>query len=145
MRAIAASAAASSRTASGAGNGCTEAMRLEEWLNPLEAPFQRTHHAVFIARGQPGFPVVHPARVFFLEHVVSSSLPAPALLPLDRFEDEPYEAHQHDQRDVGEGDDAVEAPDAENVSLDVGQVEGEAQSRDRGKRKHRALARKPEP
>jgi hypothetical protein len=28
-----------------------EAVLAKEWLDPLEAPFQRTHHTIFIARG----------------------------------------------------------------------------------------------
>ena len=40
-----------------------ETMRFEKGRDPLEAPLQRPHHAIFIARGQPRFPRVHPARV----------------------------------------------------------------------------------
>src|SRR6185503_3389113 len=48
-----------------------EAMRIEKWLEPFEAPFQRAHNPVFIARGEPRLPVVHPPRVAFPEHVLS--------------------------------------------------------------------------
>src|SRR5579859_8259855 len=105
------------------GYSCAEAVRFEERLNELKSPFERADYSVFIACGEPGFPVVHPARVFFLEHVVSSSLPAPAL-PLYGIDHQPDEAHQCNQGDVGERDDAVKAPDAEDVTLDVGQVKG---------------------
>ena len=47
----------------------TEPVGLEEWLEPFESPLQRTHNAILIARGQPGFPLIHPARVLFPEHV----------------------------------------------------------------------------
>ena len=70
MRAIAASAAASSLQDLGAGNCGAKSVRLEKRLDPLEAPLQGPHDSIFIARGEPGFPLVHPARVSFPEHVL---------------------------------------------------------------------------
>jgi hypothetical protein len=64
---------------------------------------------------------------------------------LDCVGDKPDEAHQSNQRDVGEGDDAVEAPDAEDVSLDGGQREGEDEAGNGGKGENSALARAAEP
>ncbi len=52
-----------------AGDGGGEAVGLKKGLEPFEAPFQGANDAVFIARGQPRFPVIHPARVAFLQHV----------------------------------------------------------------------------
>ena len=57
-----------SRTISADGNGGTESMRLEKRFDPLETPFQRAHDAIFITRGKPVFPVIHPARVSTFEH-----------------------------------------------------------------------------
>jgi hypothetical protein len=40
-----------------------EAVTARPIPRPLNAPLQRTHHAVVVHRGEPGFPVVHPASV----------------------------------------------------------------------------------
>jgi len=72
MRAMAASAATGSRTTP-ARHGLLKAVRLKKWLDPLESPLQRAHHAVLVARGQPRLPLVHPPRVLFLEHDFASS------------------------------------------------------------------------
>ena len=111
-----------------AGNGGAESVRFKKRLDPFEAPLQRAHDAIFIARGEPGFPVVHPARVFFLEHVLSSSLPAPAPA-LARINNEPDQAQDHDQRNIDQRNDAVETPDAQYIALNVSQVKREMPSR----------------
>ena len=68
MRTMAASAAALVAFDSGSWNGCGEAMAFKEGCDPLETPLQRTHDAIFVARGQPRFPLVHPARIPFFDH-----------------------------------------------------------------------------
>ncbi len=67
MRTMAASAAALSRNLRARHRG-PKSVRLKKRLNPLKAPLQRAHHAVFIARGQPRLPLVHPARISLFEH-----------------------------------------------------------------------------
>ena len=49
-------------------------VRFEKRHNPFEAPLQRPHHAIFIARRQPRLPRIHPAPVPVCEHVDTSSL-----------------------------------------------------------------------
>ena len=58
------------------GNSGGEAMRLEKWRNPLKAPFEGAHHAILVARGEAGLPLVHPARVPTSQHDPDSSLSA---------------------------------------------------------------------
>ncbi len=63
----------------GIGNRGAKAVRLEKGRDPLEAPLQRAHHAIFVARGQPRLPRVHPARVPVSQHECDSILPAPEM------------------------------------------------------------------
>src|ERR1017187_297823 len=53
----------------GTGQSGSKAIALKKRCNPLEAPLQRSHHAVFVARGQPRFPLIHPARIPFFNHL----------------------------------------------------------------------------
>src|ERR1035438_2588826 len=53
----------------GTGQSGSKAVALKKRRDPLEAPLQRSHHAVFVARGQPRFPLIHPARIPFFNHL----------------------------------------------------------------------------
>ena len=52
----------------GRGNRIAKTVRFKKGRDPLEAPLQRAHHAVFVARGQPRLPGIHPARVPVSQH-----------------------------------------------------------------------------
>src|SRR5581483_10151644 len=54
----------------------SEVVLFEKGRDPLETPFQRTHHTIFIPRRKPCFPPVHPTRVRFLQHGPTTSLSA---------------------------------------------------------------------
>jgi len=45
-----------------------KAVLAQKRLNPLEAPLQRAHHAILVARRQPRLPLIHPACVSLLDH-----------------------------------------------------------------------------
>ncbi len=132
MRAIAASAAASSRRTSGAGNCGAKSVRLKERLDPLEAPLQRPHNPIFIARGEPVSQSYIQRAYFSLNMWLASSLPAPAP-PLTGINNEPDRAQNVNQCDNGERDNAIETPDAEYVALDMSQVKSERQARERAR------------
>src|ERR1019366_6590893 len=53
----------------GTGQSGSKAIAFKERRDPLEAPLQRSHNAVFVARGQPRFPLIHPARIPFFNHL----------------------------------------------------------------------------
>jgi hypothetical protein len=54
--------------------GRAQAVALKKGGDPLKAPLERTHDTVLVTRGQPRFPLVHPARVPFFNHRYSSIL-----------------------------------------------------------------------
>src|ERR1041385_7448943 len=121
-------------------------MGLQERFEPFEAPFQWTHYPIFIARGEPGFPIVHPTRVLFPEHVLSSSLPVPAITPLlTCIDDEPKDIEQWDGCDNPERDYAIQAPDAEYIALNVGQIQRKCKAGKRSDQDRELLAGKTKP
>src|ERR1035437_4077553 len=140
------------------GQSGSKAIALKERCDPLEAPLQRSHHAVFVARGQPRFPLVHPACIPFFNHLYdqfyqrgtgakgrAASWGSGVLFFAQFCEflgDQPAKTEECEQRNQSLGDDAVETPNLKNVFLDVGEIEGESKRWQQGSEEQSAPPQK---
>ena len=52
--------------------------------------------------------------------------------------DQPAEAEQREQRNDSLGDDAIETPDLQDVFFNMGEIEGESEADERGKKEQAA-------